>query len=72
MDISASSAAAVAASPRNSRSERPFAPMRHRLDVSELLALLGAQTNAIMEGHYRANPWSPATAPRLQLLPAGN
>jgi hypothetical protein len=50
----------------------PFAPMRHRLDVSELLALLGAQTNAIMEGHYRANPWSPATAPRLQLLPAGN
>ena len=47
----------------------PFAPRRHQLDVAELLALIREQTNAIIEGDYRENPWSPEAAPRLQLLP---
>jgi predicted metal-dependent hydrolase len=51
---------------------QPFAPIRHRLDVSKLLALLGAQTNAVTKGHYRANPWSPETAPSLHLLPGSD
>jgi predicted metal-dependent hydrolase len=46
----------------------PYAPRRHRLDVAELLALLRAETSAIIEGHYRANPWSPEAAPRLRLI----
>jgi uncharacterized protein len=50
----------------------PFAPLRHRLNVAELLALLRTQTSAITEGRYRANPWSPETAPHLRLLPAEN
>ncbi len=50
----------------------PFAPLRHRLDVAELLALIRAQTNAIVESNYRENPWSPEAAPRLQLLPCEN
>jgi uncharacterized protein len=54
------------------RTLAPFAPVRHRLDVAQLRTLLRAQTDAIMAGEYRANPWSPEAAPRLQLLPAEN
>jgi hypothetical protein len=45
-----------------------FVPIRHRLNVAELLALIRAQTNAITESNYRENPWSPEGAPHLQLL----
>jgi predicted metal-dependent hydrolase len=48
----------------------PFAPVRHRLDVAKLLALLRHEIAAILETDYRANPWSPDAAPRVQLLPA--
>ena len=48
----------------------PYAPVRHRLDVAGLLALLQAQVAAIMESDYRSNPWSPGAAPRLQLVSA--
>ena len=50
----------------------PFGPLRHRLNVAQLLALIREQTNAIIEGNYRENPWSPEAAPRLQLLPGEN
>jgi hypothetical protein len=46
----------------------PFAPVRHRLQVAELLALLHTQVGAITRGDYRVNPWSPEAAPRLELL----
>ncbi len=50
----------------------PFAPVRHRFDVAELLSLLRAQMDAIIGGDYRTNPWSPLAAPRLQLLAGEN
>ncbi|MEO5718147.1 MAG: DUF309 domain-containing protein [Chthoniobacterales bacterium] len=45
----------------------PFAPLRHRLNVTDLLALLRRQTDAIIAGDYQVNPWSPALAPRLEI-----
>ena len=50
----------------------PFAPIRHRFDVEDFLRLLQRQTEAILVSDHRENPWTPQTAPRLQLLPAGD
>ncbi len=46
----------------------PYGPIRHRLDVAALLQLVQRQVDAILASGHRQNPWTPATAPRLQLL----
>lgn len=45
----------------------PYAPARHRFDVAKFLRLLGREVEAILASNYRQNPWSPATAPRIEL-----
>lgn len=50
----------------------PFQPVRHRLDLTDFLALLQRQVDAILASDHRENPWTPETAPRLQLLPGEN
>lgn len=44
-----------------------FAPVRHRLDVAALRSNLGAHAEVIVASRYEVNPWSPATAPKLNL-----
>ena len=50
----------------------PFAPTRHRFGIEDFLRLLRRQVEAILASDHRKNPWSPGTAPRLQLLPGEN
>jgi hypothetical protein len=45
----------------------PFAPRHHGLDVAALCRLLQAYGDQIVASDYRANPWSPETAPKLNL-----
>jgi hypothetical protein len=45
-----------------------FAPRHHRLDVIELCELLHAYAFKIVASEYQTNPWSPETAPKLELL----
>ena len=45
----------------------PFAPVRHRFDVAEFLALLRRQIDVIVASDHQTNPWSPATAPKVAL-----
>ena len=45
----------------------PFAPRHHGLDVAELCHLLQAYGDQIVASDYKANPWSPETAPKLNL-----
>src|SRR6266516_3707399 len=45
-----------------------FAPRHHGLDVAALCQLLRAYANQIVQVDYKANPWSPETAPKLKLL----
>ena len=49
-----------------------FAPRHHGLDVGALCQLLRAYANHIVRVDYKANPWSPETAPRLELSPGKN
>jgi hypothetical protein len=49
-----------------------FAPRHHGLDVGALCQLLRAYANQIVRVDYKANPWSPETAPRLELSPGKN
>ena len=49
-----------------------FAPQHHGLDVVALCQLLRAYADQIVEFDYKANPWSPQTAPRLELSPGKN
>jgi uncharacterized protein len=49
-----------------------FAPRHHGLDVAALCQLLRAYANQIVQVDYMANPWSPETAPRLELSPGKN
>src|SRR5436190_3021916 len=44
-----------------------FAPRHHGLDVGALCQLLRAYANQIVRVDYKANRWSPETAPRLEL-----
>ena len=44
-----------------------FAPHHHGLDVVALCQLLRAYADQIVEFDYKANPWSPQTAPTLNL-----
>ena len=50
----------------------PFAPTRHHFEVGDFLRLLRHQVDAILASNHRKNPWTPETAPRLQLLPGKN
>jgi predicted metal-dependent hydrolase len=45
-----------------------FAPRHHGLDVAALCQLLRAREREIVASDYKINPWSPKTAPKLQLL----
>ena len=45
----------------------PFAPLRHGLDVSALLQLLRIEREKIESSEFARNPWSPESAPRLEL-----
>src|SRR6188472_3292303 len=45
-----------------------FAPRHHRLDVAALCQLLRTCADQIVASDYKTNPWSPETAPKLELL----
>lgn len=45
-----------------------FAPRHHGLDVAALCQLLRRSADQIVASDYKANPWSPETAPKLNLL----
>ena len=49
----------------------PYGPIRHRFDVAAFLEMLRRQVDSILASGHRENPWSPATAPRIELVPAG-
>ena len=44
-----------------------FSPQHHGLDVGSLLDLLRTNREKIVQSDYQANPWTPETAPKLQL-----
>jgi uncharacterized protein len=44
-----------------------FLPTRHGLDVTRLVTLLHENRARIVESDYQTNPWSPETAPKLEL-----
>ena len=44
-----------------------FAPERHGLDVRALRSTLRAHAEIIVSSRYEVNPWSPESAPRLEL-----
>jgi predicted metal-dependent hydrolase len=44
-----------------------FGPQHHGLDVAALCQLLRAYAEKIIASDYRANPWSPEIAPKLEL-----
>ncbi len=46
----------------------PFGATRHGFDIDSLRSLLARTARAIVDSEFKHNPWSPATAPRLQLL----
>jgi hypothetical protein len=45
-----------------------FAPRHHGLNVAALCQLLRTWADRIVESDYKSNPWSPETAPKLELL----
>jgi hypothetical protein len=45
-----------------------FAPRHHGLDVAALCRLLRTCADQIVASDYKTNPWSPETAPKLELL----
>ena len=45
----------------------PFAPQHHKLNVAAFCQLLRAYADQIVVSDYNANPWSPASAPKLYL-----
>ncbi|HEU0207937.1 MAG TPA: DUF309 domain-containing protein [Candidatus Udaeobacter sp.] len=44
-----------------------FMPRYHRLDVADLCQLLNQYADQIVASDYTINPWSPNTAPKLEL-----
>ena len=44
-----------------------FAPLRQGLDVAAFCQLLREYADRIVASDYKANPWSPETAPKLEL-----
>jgi predicted metal-dependent hydrolase len=45
-----------------------FAPQHHGLDVAALCQLLRAYADQIIASDSKTNPWSPETAPKLELM----
>jgi predicted metal-dependent hydrolase len=45
-----------------------FAPQHHGLDVAAFCQVLRACADQIVASDYKTNPWSPETAPKLELL----
>jgi hypothetical protein len=45
-----------------------FAPWHHALDVAALCQLLSRYADEIVASDYTINPWSPETAPKLELI----
>jgi hypothetical protein len=45
-----------------------FGPRHHGLDVAALCQLLRAYADQIVASDYKTNPWSPETAPKLELM----
>ncbi len=45
----------------------PYSPVRHALDLTALLNLLRNVRDEITLSDYKINPWSPETAPKLNL-----
>lgn len=45
----------------------PYSPVRHALDVAALLDLVRDEREKITRSNFQKNPWSPETAPRLEL-----
>ena len=45
-----------------------FVPVRHSFDVAGFRDLLGEYADRILASEYRTNPWSPSSAPKLQLI----
>ena len=45
-----------------------FVPLHHGLDVVAFCHLLNRFADQIVASDYRTNPWSPDTAPKVQLL----
>jgi hypothetical protein len=45
-----------------------FMPVRHGLDVAALKSILKIHREKIVDSDFQVNPWSPETAPKLQLL----
>jgi uncharacterized protein len=45
-----------------------FAPWRHALDVAALCQLLSRYADEIVASKYTINPWSPESAPKLELM----
>jgi hypothetical protein len=45
-----------------------FAPQHHGLDVVTLCQLLRGYADQIVASDYKTNPWSPETAPKLELM----
>ena len=45
-----------------------FAPRYYGLDVQALCQVLSRYADGIIASDYRVNPWSPETAPKLELL----
>lgn len=45
----------------------PYAPARHRFDLAAFLHLLRSEVDAILASDHRKNPWSPETAPHIEL-----
>jgi hypothetical protein len=46
----------------------PYSPKHHALDVAALVHLLRGTREKILHSEFQSNPWSPRTAPKLQLL----
>jgi predicted metal-dependent hydrolase len=46
----------------------PFGPRHHGLDVAAFCQLLREYADRIVASDYKVNPWSPETAPKLELL----
>jgi len=45
-----------------------YSPKHHALDVAALLELLRRTREKIVRSRFQSNPWSPDTAPKLELL----
>jgi hypothetical protein len=45
-----------------------FAPWHHALDVGALCQLLSRYADEIVTSDYKTNPWSPKSAPKVELM----